>query len=625
MICWRFVGSGLAHSCDERQTIENRAAEPVDAVAFDERTSGGSCTARQCRDVARRDLAGSHWRRREGSTDRAIAVRSVRGSHGVVAGLTPRGSNENETRLRMKIAVFGLGYVGCVTAACLARHGHSVVGVDTNEEKVRLVNAGSAPVLEPGLGELIASETRSGRLVASSDPVSAVTGSDLSMICVGTPSAANGSLASTRSSGSLARSAMRLPECPDATRSSCARPFSRARPRASSCPSARGGLRVDGGCRLRLAHEPRVPARRRALADFERPAEDRHRRARRSRAETPSRRSTSGLDAPCFRVPLRVAEMVKYVDNAFHALKIAFANEIGAFCRALGIDSHEVMEPFLADRKLNISEAYLRPGFAFGGSCLPKDLRALVHAARRADLELPLLESILPVERAPSPAHARRHPRTWAAAASAMLGLAFKPGIDDLRESPLVELAETLLGKGYDLRIYDPAVSVSRLVGANREYMVEHLPHLSELLVETVGRARRPCGGLRRRCGLAGVGESRGHRSSGRHVVDLVRLAGCRSADAGRSGMSASRGRRSSSSRTSPSPSTGGSGRRRARFVGPGTASRSICPRGSRQDTEPHEVLDGVEIHRYPLRPRRGGRIGLCARVRLGARPRPRR
>jgi GDP-mannose 6-dehydrogenase len=192
-----------------------------------------------------------------------------------------------------------------------------------------------------------------------------------------------------------------------------------------------------------------------------------------------------GLPAPLFRVPLRVAEMAKYVDNAFHAVKIAFANEIGVLCRSSGIDSHELMPSFLADRKLNISEAYLRPGFAFGGSCLPKDLRALIHAARRADLDLPLLESVLP-------SNDRHLARTVDVVLSlgrlrvGILGLAFKPGIDDLRESPLVELAERLIGKGYDLRIYDRAVSISRLVGANREYMVEHLPHLSELLVESV-------------------------------------------------------------------------------------------------------------------------------------------
>ena len=229
-----------------------------------------------------------------------------------------------------------------------------------------------------------------------------------------------------------------------------------------------------------------------------------------------------GLSAPVFRVPLRVAEAAKYVDNAFHALKIGFANEIGAFCKALDVDSHDVIEPFLADRKLNISEAYLRPGFAFGGSCLPKDLRALVHAARRADLELPLLESILPSNQR----HLRRTIDVILALGKrriGMLGLAFKPGIDDLRESPLVELAETLIGKGFDVRIHDEAVAVSRLVGANREYIDEHLPHLADLMVETVDAAvehAEVC--------VVGANSADAVEAVARkrelHVVDLVRL-----------------------------------------------------------------------------------------------------
>lgn len=384
----------------------------------------------------------------------------------------------------MNVAVFGLGYVGCVTAACVARQGHVVVGVDTNEEKVRKVNAGSAPVLEPGLGALIAAETGVGRLSATTDLVAAVTASDVSMVCVGTPSAANGSLgldAVERVARSIGDA---LPGCRQrhtVVVRSTVLPGTTDRVVVPALEEASGR---SAGEHFGVCMNPEFLREGVALADFEHPP-----KTVIGQLDPASGNAVASLydnlDAPCFRVPIRVAEMVKYTDNAFHALKIAFANEIGTFCRAMGIDSHEVMELFLADRRLNISEAYLRPGFAFGGSCLPKDLRALVHAARRADLQLPLLESILPSNEQ----HLQRTIDVILALGRrpvGMLGLAFKPGIDDLRESPLVELAERLIGKGYDLRIYDPAVSVSQLVGANREYMVEHLPHLSELLVDDV-------------------------------------------------------------------------------------------------------------------------------------------
>jgi GDP-mannose 6-dehydrogenase len=230
----------------------------------------------------------------------------------------------------------------------------------------------------------------------------------------------------------------------------------------------------------------------------------------------------SSLSAPLYRVSLRVAELVKYADNAFHAVKIGFANEIGALARALEVDSHEVMEIFVADTKLNISRAYLLPGFSFGGSCLPKDLRALVHAARRSDVEVPLLESVLPSNER----HLQRTIDTIVASGRrrvALVGLSFKPGTDDLRESPLVELAERLLGKGFVLGIYDPVVSLSQLVGANREYVEQHLPHLSRLLSPDLGavieQAEICVVGAR----VPGL-EEQLERLDGRILVDLVRL-----------------------------------------------------------------------------------------------------
>lgn len=421
----------------------------------------------------------------------------------------------------MRIAVFGLGYVGSVTAACLGRRGHDVIGVDTNLRKVRLLNEGRTPVLEPGLADLIERERAAGRLSATTDATAAVSASDLSMVCVGTPSASNGSLSLQGIERVAAAIGAALPSCeqrhtvvvrstvlPGTTEQVIVRLLEGA-----------SGLRA--GKDFGVAVNPEFMREGAAIADFGDPPKTVIGELSAASGD-PVATLYEDLRAPLFRVSLRVAEAAKYVDNAFHALKIAFANEIGAYCQAVDIDSHEVMQAFLADHKLNISAAYLRPGFAFGGSCLPKDLRALVHAARRADLELPLLESILPSN--------ERHLRRTADVVLALgrrrvglLGLAFKPGIDDLRESPLVELAETLVGKGFDLRIYDPAVSVSRLIGTNREYMVEHLPHLSELLVETIGE-------LVEHAEVCVVGAASSEsvkalaEAGGLHVVDLVRL-----------------------------------------------------------------------------------------------------
>ena len=343
------------------------------------------------------------------------------------------------------------------------------------------------------------------------------------MVCVGTPSAANGS--------SSLDAVERVANSIGSAIPSCARRHTVV-VRSTVLPGTAEGIvlpaleKASGGSAGRdfgLAVNPEFLREGVAIADFDDPP-----KTVIGELDPESGDAVAalydGLQAPLFRLPLRVAEMVKYVDNSFHALKIAFANEIGAFCRTVGIDSHEVMRAFVADRRLNISEAYLQPGFAFGGSCLPKDLRALVHAARRADIELPLLESILPS----NDRHLRRTVDVVLALGRrkvGLLGLAFKPGTDDLRESPLVELAETLIGKGHDLRIYDPAVSVSRLVGTNREYMVEHLPHLSELLVDSLD-------GIFDHAEVCVVGAASPDlvesiaAAADLHIVDLIRLPG---------------------------------------------------------------------------------------------------
>ncbi|MGH3493147.1 MAG: nucleotide sugar dehydrogenase [Sciscionella sp.] len=384
----------------------------------------------------------------------------------------------------MKISVFGLGYVGCVSAACLAARGHEVVGVDVNPAKVALVGAGKAPVVEQRIGELTAEVTGNGALRASCDVAEAVAATEISLICVGTPSAGNGSLSTAylervaeQIGDALGRQGNRHTVVFRSTMlpGTCERLLVPILERASGLTAGR-----DFG----VAVNPEFLREGTSVHDFFHPP-----KTVIGEVDTASGDSVAalyeGMPGEVFRVPITVAEMTKYADNAFHGLKIGFANEIGAICRAIGLDSHRVMDVFLADRKLNVSTAYLRPGFAFGGSCLPKDLRGLVYAARQADVSVPILGHVL----ASNTEHLERGLDLVTAAGKrriGLFGLSFKPGTDDLRESPLVELAERLLGKGYDLRIYDPTVCLSRLMGANREYIETRLPHLAQLLSDSI-------------------------------------------------------------------------------------------------------------------------------------------
>ena len=384
----------------------------------------------------------------------------------------------------MKIAIYGLGYVGTVSAAALASLGHEVTGVDTNERKVEMLAAGETPVIEPGLAELVASEVEAGRLRATTDGERAAAESTLSLICVGTPSRENGALSTDaleRVAATIGRGIRAHPSRHTVVLRSTSLPGT-AEDLVAPAVEAESGLRRGEG--FGLAMNPEFLREGSSLADFFAPPKTVIGELDVESGDVVAALYES-MDAPLHRVPVRVAEMVKYADNAFHALKIGFANEIGSICRAFGLDSYDVIEVFLADTKLNISPAYLRPGFAFGGSCLPKDLRALVHAARHADVAVPLLENVLP-------SNEQHLQRTLAAVVASgrkkvgLIGLSFKPGTDDLRESPLVELAERLLGKGFDLKVYDPVVSYSQLVGANREYVEAHLPHLARLLTPTL-------------------------------------------------------------------------------------------------------------------------------------------
>lgn len=384
----------------------------------------------------------------------------------------------------MKISVFGLGYVGCVSAACLASRGHEVIGVDVNPIKIGLVRSGRAPVVEERIGELTEEVVRTGALRATDDVAEAIAHSEVSLICVGTPSEPNGSLSTTY----LERVTEQIG---DALKEQSHRHtvVFRSTMLPGTClellvPILEKASGLTAGVDFGVAVNPEFLREGTSVRDFFEPPKTVIGEIDPASGETVAA-LYEGLPGDVFRVPIPVAEMAKYADNAFHGLKIGFANELGAICRAIGLDSHRVMDVFLADRKLNISPAYLRPGFAFGGSCLPKDLRGLVHAAHRADVAVPILAHVLPSNEE----HLRRAFDLVARTGKrkvGLFGLSFKPGTDDLRESPLVELAERLLGKGYDLRIYDANVSLSRLMGANREYIEARLPHLGQLLAGSV-------------------------------------------------------------------------------------------------------------------------------------------
>ncbi|HKE66058.1 MAG TPA: nucleotide sugar dehydrogenase [Micromonosporaceae bacterium] len=421
----------------------------------------------------------------------------------------------------MKISVFGLGYVGCVSAACLASQGHEVVGVDVNPTKIELISRGQAPLVEERIGELTAEVVASGALRATSDLAAAVSGTEISLICVGTPSAPSGNMSTEyleRVAEQIGTALADLGRWHTVVFRSTMLPGTCANLLIPILEKASGRTAgVDFG----VAVNPEFLREGSSVRDFFEPPKT-------VIGEIDTRSGDvvaslyEGLPGQVFRVPIPVAEMAKYADNSYHGLKIAFANEIGAVSQALGIDSHRVMDVFLADTKLNVSTAYLRPGFAFGGSCLPKDLRGLVYAARRADVSLPLLSHVLPSNEE----HLRRAFELIAATGKrriGLFGLSFKPGTDDLRESPLVELAERLLGKGYDLRIYDANVTMSRLMGANREFIDGRLPHLGELLGSSIDEVLAHAEVCVIGCKDPELLEALEHTTD-RTIIDLVRL-----------------------------------------------------------------------------------------------------
>lgn len=383
-----------------------------------------------------------------------------------------------------RISIFGLGYVGAVSAACLAREGHTVIGVDPNQTKVDLINRGQSPIVEHGLDELIRSGVAEGRLSAVTDAAAAVSGSEISFVCVGTPSAANGSLdlhyvqAVCEEIGAVLKGLQRPHTV--VIRST----ILPGTMQSVVLPALRQSSGREPGKDFAVLNNPEFLREGTAVNDYFNPPKTVIGAMHPANA-LPLEQVYADLPGPKITTSLETAELVKYVDNVWHALKVGFANEVGAICKQLNIDSHPLMDIFCQDRKLNISPTYLKPGFAFGGSCLPKDVRALNYKSRQLDLKLPIIGSILDsnelhLQRAMD--MVTRHGRR----PLGVLGLSFKPGTDDLRESPMVELVERLLGKGYDLRIYDRNVSLASLMGANREFIFRHIPHIAKLLVPTL-------------------------------------------------------------------------------------------------------------------------------------------
>jgi len=387
----------------------------------------------------------------------------------------------------MRVVVLGLGYVGTVCAGCLSRDGFQVIGVDINPDKVRALEQGRSPVLEPGLTDLIREGKRSGRLRATTALDAEARQADIFLVSVGTPSAGNGS-------SDLSQLLRVLGDLGEALRG--IRKFQVVNVRSTVPPGTMRGTVVPllegrsgrrAGEDLGVAMNPEFLREGTSIKDYDAAPFDLC-GATDSRTVEATKALYAARKRPLHATSLETAELVKYVNNAFHALKVAFANEVGRLGLARRVDSLEVMRLLCEDQRLNIAPAYLRPGMAFGGSCLPKDLRALVYEARRDDVPVPLLESILEsneihLKTAIDKILSYGRPKT------VVVGLSFKAGTDDLRESPMVRLAEGLLGKGVPLKVYDHAVNLSSLVGANREYIEREIPHIGSLLVESLPEA----------------------------------------------------------------------------------------------------------------------------------------
>ena len=384
----------------------------------------------------------------------------------------------------MKISVLGLGYVGAVSAGCLAQDGHEVVGVDPERTKVDLINSGRSPIIEKGIGEIVAEQVAAGRLRASMDVAAAVRHSDLVLVCVGTPSLPNGGIDLRyirRVCEQIGQTLKSHDGAPVIVMRSTMLPGTM---RDVVIPILEKASGKKAGEEFGVCINPEFLREGTAVHDYYHPPKTVIGEINRASGDLVAT-LYSRFPGPMIRTDIQTAEMVKYADNVWHALKVGFANEIGNICKAVGIDAHKVMEIFCQDQKLNLSPYYLKPGFAFGGSCLPKDVRALLYKAKTLDVSVPILASILPsnqqqIDRGVQTVVEKGNKKVG------ILGFSFKAGTDDLRESPMVELVERLLGKGYDLKIYDRNVSMAVIHGANRDFILNRIPHISRLMVDSI-------------------------------------------------------------------------------------------------------------------------------------------
>ena len=380
----------------------------------------------------------------------------------------------------MRVSVFGMGYVGCVSAACLCEMGHDVVAVEPNPIKLDMIKEGKSPIIEKGLQELVEKGIQGSKLHSTADCFFAVSATDLAIVCVGTPSNANGSIdlsAISRVCEEIGQALSRKQDYFTVVIRSTVAPGT---VREIVIPTLEKHSSKKAGQGFGVCMNPEFLREGTAISDFFNPPKtvigelD-------GRSGDALAQIYKELAAPLIRTEIRVAEMVKYADNTFHALKVCFANEIGNICQALDIDSHKVMDIFCKDTKLNLSPYYLKPGFAFGGSCLPKDLRSISYQAKRRDIEIPLLNAILESNKNQIQKVISKL-LSYKGQSLGFLGLSFKEGTDDLRESPIVEVIETMIGKGFTVHIHDSNVSMARLIGANKQYIEKEIPHVSELL-----------------------------------------------------------------------------------------------------------------------------------------------